>query len=89
MRTWDFPGDSVVKNLPANTGDASSNPGFERFLGAAWCRKWQPVPVFLPGKFHGQRSLTCYSPWVRKESDTTEYACMQVFFTDFFKLVLY
>ena len=30
------------------------------------------VPVFLPGKSHGQRSLVGYSPWGRKESDTTE-----------------
>ena len=29
----------------------------------SWRRKWQPVPVFLPGKFHGQRSLAGYSPW--------------------------
>ena len=28
-----------------------------------WRRKWQPTPVFLPGKFHGQRSLVSYSPW--------------------------
>ena len=28
--------------------------------------------VFLPGKFHGQRSLAGYSPWGHKESDTTE-----------------
>ena len=28
-----------------------------------WSRKWQPMPVFLPGKFHGQRSLAGYSPW--------------------------
>ena len=35
-------------------------------------RKWQPTPVFLPGKFHGQRSLVGYSPWGHKESDTTE-----------------
>ena len=35
-------------------------------------RKWQPTPVFLPGEFHGQRSLVGYSPWGRKESDTTE-----------------
>ena len=34
-----------------------------------WRRKWQPTPVFLPGKFHGQRSLTDYSPWDCKESD--------------------
>ena len=29
-------------------------------------------PVFLPGKFHGQRSLMGYSPWGHKESDMTE-----------------
>ena len=28
-----------------------------------WSRKWQPAPVFLPGKFHEQRSLARYSPW--------------------------
>ena len=32
----------------------------------------QPIPLFLPGEFHGQRSLVGYSPWDRKESDTTE-----------------
>ena len=37
-----------------------------------WRRKWQPTPVFLPGKFHGQWSLVGYSPRGRKESDTTE-----------------
>ena len=31
-----------------------------------------PTPVFLPGEFHGQRSLACYSPWGRKELDKTE-----------------
>ena len=31
-----------------------------------WRRKWQPTPVFLPGKFHRQRSLVGYSPWGRK-----------------------
>ena len=29
----------------------------------SWSRKWQPTPVFLPGKFHGQRTLMFYSPW--------------------------
>ena len=29
--------------------------------------------VFLPGKFHGQRSLASYSPWGHKESDVTEH----------------
>ena len=32
----------------------------------SWRRKWQPTPVFLPGKSHGQRSLVSYSPWGRK-----------------------
>ena len=32
----------------------------------------QPTPVFLPGEFHGQRSLVGYSPWGRKVSDMTE-----------------
>ena len=36
-------------------------------------RKRQPTPVFLPGKFHGQRSLADYSPWGRKKSDMTEH----------------
>ena len=35
-------------------------------------RKWQPTPVHLPGKSHGQRSLAGYSPWGCKESDMIE-----------------
>ena len=34
--------------------------------------EWQPIPGFLPGKSHGQRSLAGYSPWGHRESDTTE-----------------
>ena len=34
-------------------------------------RKWQPTPVFLPGKSHGQRSLVSHSPWFHQELDTT------------------
>ena len=37
-----------------------------------WNRKWQPAPVFLPGKFHGQRSLAGYSLGGHKESDMTK-----------------
>ena len=36
------------------------------------CLQWQPTPVLLPGKFHGQRSLVGCSPWRHWESDTTE-----------------
>ena len=37
-----------------------------------WGRKWGPIPVFLPRKFHGQRSLVGYSPWGCEKSDMTE-----------------
>ena len=36
-------------------------------------RQWQPMPVFLPGKSHGWRSLVGWSPWGRKESEATEW----------------
>ena len=48
-------------------------PRFEPWVGKIpWRRKWQSTPGLLPGKSHGQRSLVGYSPWGRKESDTTE-----------------
>ena len=46
---------------------------FDPWVGKiSWGRKWQPSPVFFPGKFHGQRSLVDYNPWGCKESDRTE-----------------
>ena len=42
-----------------------------------WRRKWQPTPVFLPGKSHGQRSLVGYSPWYCKMMDTTKHTHTQ------------
>ena len=60
----------VVKNPPANAGDmVGSISGLGRF---PWRRKRQPTPVFLPGEFHGPRSLAGYSPWGCKESDVTK-----------------
>ena len=51
---------------------AMQRPGFDPWVGKIpWRRKWQPTPVFLPGKSHGPRSLIGYRPWGRKESDTT------------------
>ena len=64
-----FPGGSDGKASACNVGD----PGFNPWVGKIpWRGKWQPTPVLLPGKFHGQRSLVGYSPWGRRESDTTE-----------------
>ena len=52
----------MVKNLPA-----MQRPGFDPWVGKIpWRRKWQPIPIFLPGKSHGQRSLVGYSPWGHK-----------------------
>ena len=44
-----------------------------------WRREWQPIPVFLPGEFHRQRSLVGCSPWGLKESDTTEQLTLYTF----------
>ena len=41
-----------------------------------WRRKWQLTSLFLPGKFHGHRNLVGYIPRGRKESDTTDHACI-------------
>ena len=38
-----------------------------------WRREWLPTPVFLPGKFNGERSLAGHSPWDRKELDMTVF----------------
>ena len=61
----------MVKNPPDNAEDirdSSSIPGSARSLE----EEWQPTPVFLPGKSHGQRSLVGYSQWGYKELDMTE-----------------
>ena len=81
MRLLFFPGGVVVKNLPANARDArdtGSVPGWK----IPWSRRWQPMPVFLHRKFHGQRSLTGYSSGGRKELDTTKH-------THIYKVVQY
>ena len=46
--------------------------------GGGWSRKWQPTPMFLPGKFHRQRSLAGYGPWSHQESDMTELLSMSI-----------
>ena len=60
----------MVKGLPAMRETRVQSLGRERPF--SWRRKWHPTPVFLPGKSHGRRSLLGYSPWGRKELDTTE-----------------
>ena len=68
QKTWvhhgllGFPGGSAVKNPPVRR--CSFNPWVRKIH---WRRKWQPTPVFLPGRSHGQRSPAGYSPWDHKE----------------------
>ena len=72
MLSLDFPGGSVVKNLPASVGDTGDSDSI--WVGKIpWRRKWQPTPVFLPGESHGQRNLEGYNPC---ESDTTGQVSM-------------
>ena len=56
----------------------------------SWLRKWQPTPIFLPGKSHGQRTLVDYSPWGRKELDTTKQLhLLSLISLDFVHLIVY
>ena len=58
----------MVKNLPAVPDIQVQSLGQDDPLEKGLATH----SVFLPGEFHGQRSLIGYSPWGHKESDTTE-----------------
>ena len=61
----------VVKNPPASVGDIRDS-GFDSWVGKIpWRKTCHPTPVFLPGEFHGQRSLVGYSPYGHRELDMT------------------
>ena len=54
--------------VPGVGGLQCGRPGFEPWVRKIPCRrKWQPILVFLPGEFHGQRSLAGYSPRSHRE----------------------
>ena len=61
----------TIKNLPAKRQTWVQSPGWEDPLEKGMATH-SSISVFLPGEFHGQRSLVGYSPWGCKESDTTE-----------------
>jgi len=56
------------KGFPAGSEGKDSacqcmRPGFSPWIGKIpWRRKWIAMPIFLPGEFHGQRSMVDYSP---------------------------
>ena len=66
----------ILLHFTVSTGDCLQcrrpelNPWVRKI---SWSMKWQPTPVFLLGKFHGQGSLVGSSPWGHKGSDTTKY----------------
>ena len=62
----------MVKNLPVNARRCR-RCGFDPWVGKIpWRRPWQPIPVFVPGESHGQKSLVDYSPLGLKELNMTE-----------------
>jgi len=62
-----------VKNLPDRRCRRHRFDSWVRKI--LWSRKWKPTPVFLPGKFHGQRSWWAAVHEGHKESDMTEHVC--------------
>ena len=56
----------MVKNLPANAGDTRDSGLMPESGEIPWSSKWQPASVFLPGKFHGQRSFVAIIHGVTK-----------------------
>ena len=68
---------------PDMTGSFFQEGWYPRVRKIPWRRKWQPTPVFLPGKFHGHRSLVGYTLWSCKESDMamTEHSTAQIHIT--------
>ena len=83
-----FPLGTVVKKLPAK--QEVQEIQFDSWVRTIlWRRKWQLTPVFLPGKSHGQRSLTGYSLWGRQESDMTEQVTLRLIQTPLYPSPLY
>ena len=72
---WGFPCSSVGK-------ESACSAGFDPWVGQIpWRSKWQPTPVSLSGKSHGQRIMVGCSPWGHKESDTTQQLTLTYFLT--------
>ena len=77
----------MVKNLPANAKDVTLIPGMGIFPGGENGNPPHPTP-FLPGEFHGQKSLAGYSPLGPKESDMTKQLSTKLIKIDFMPFTL-
>ena len=79
----------TVKNLPVMQDiwvqSLSQEDPLEKI---PWRREWLPTLVFLPGEFHGQRSLAGYSPLGPRETDSTEELTLSQFHLEEFRVLL-
>ena len=62
----------LLLSLPLLRGNMPGSMRIARSEDRVWKRQWHPIPVLLPGKSHGWRSLVGCGPWDREESGTTE-----------------
>ena len=80
----------LVENLPAMLETwvwflgwedlLEKGTGFDSWVGKiCWRREQLPTPIFLPGEFHGQRSLAGYNPWGPKELDMAKWLPLSLF----------
>ena len=74
-----FPGGSASKETICQWRRHKRHGFSDQVAKIPWRRKCKPTPVFLPGKFHGQRNLVVYSAWGCKELDMTEHAHTRVY----------
>ena len=69
---WKLPGRRSLVGCSTWGPEESDRLSDFTFTFMHWKRKWQPIPVFLPGESQERRSLVGCHLWVRTESDTTE-----------------
>ena len=62
-RSLYFPSGSVIKNPPTTVGAAEETRVGSLNQEDPLEKKWEPPPVFIPGKSQEQKSLESYSPW--------------------------
>ena len=76
----------MVKNMSANADNVGS-------IRLSQKDPWQPAPVFLPGKFHGQRSLASYTPWglktLRHDLTTKQQQTVRVYMYTYICVCVY
>ena len=73
-----FPGGSDGKRICLQRRRPGFNPWVRKI---PWRSEWLPTPLFLPGEFHGQRSLAGYSPWYHKKWESPTSTVFEIIFS--------